>query len=556
MANYDWDKFFEGCCANDFKNFKDELVWFYEYQPDNEEVRKHGYVHVSHKQYFNTTATDELPEFKPACVALETSAGIAPFVLDPKGEQFVLRFPDIRKDPGREAWRSASDDKKGGGWNRDKVFADVLKTAKQDDFPAHNVDQWHALRDMTCKYETSDSLPTLPISIRAPADVAQTTESFDIDGVPIAWGELWSVLDMRFPRPNLMQLDAGIEHDSRKRSVVHDNDIRAKPSLKKQKVTKETLAAHNNVTSMTNPPAKRARAVKVANREKMLSRLPTAVDKVAKDTLYFVRSGEFEGELKVGLAMALQDAKRGDDVSVMWFTRKEWTTRRTHKWADNPLFIVAGEQMPSHNHYTLTTTTQIAATTAGDPTNNKDVFKTVENISTFCPVPVNLTKQSSTKAPKLLKSCVLALRMWCSEERLVNEEPAGVIKNGEHVVEDEEDGEGEEESESEEESEDEVGEMDGEGEEGEGEEGEEGEEDGARDVATSVDGDVGEDCARRRPRRAVLPFFCCVCKRSQEFLYCAPDSVDGVAPTLRCFACKTPRWVSISRADFIRSTKH
>lgn len=57
----------------------------------------------------------------------------------------------------------------------------------------------------------------------------------------------------------------------------------------------------------------------------------------------------------------------------------------------------------------------------------------------------------------------------------------------------------------------------------------------------------------RRAQHIRLPFFCNRCKQTDSFLYCPPDSVDGVAPDLLCMQCKPSTWVSISRADYARA---
>ena len=68
MCNFDWEQFMDGCCAKDFGNFRDEHIWVYDHQPKNEALADHGYVHVSHKQYFCTQGDETTSEYKPAVV--------------------------------------------------------------------------------------------------------------------------------------------------------------------------------------------------------------------------------------------------------------------------------------------------------------------------------------------------------------------------------------------------------------------------------------------------------------------------------------------------------
>ena len=119
----------DGCCAKDFGNFRDEHIWVYDHQPKNEALADHGYVHVSHKQYFCTQGDETTPEYKPAVVAPGDHEGTAPFVVDPRGEKFMTKFPKLADDPGRERWLSSGANRaqKGskdpndrllyGGWN-------------------------------------------------------------------------------------------------------------------------------------------------------------------------------------------------------------------------------------------------------------------------------------------------------------------------------------------------------------------------------------------------------------------------------------------------------
>lgn len=263
MANFDWEQFFECCVARDFAFFSGEHVWLYQFQPENPAVTRQGFLHLSHKEYFNTNSTHEVPEYKPVIEAPPNYPGIAPFIPDPAGEQFMLRFPDVKKDPGREQWRSAGDDKKAGGWSKDTVFSDVQKTARVDDFPALQVDQWLAFRDMYNKYLNSVSLPNLPIEIHAPPADAHASETFKLDGQPAAWDELWRVLASRFPRLLLQDVEASGEQaasgDRADNAHLPAKQRRIPKGTEKEmkKVTKETMAAHNNVTSINNRPAAR-----------------------------------------------------------------------------------------------------------------------------------------------------------------------------------------------------------------------------------------------------------------------------------------------------------
>ena len=117
--------------------------------------------------------------------------------------------------------------------------------------------------------------------------------------------------------------------------------------------------------------------------------------------MYFVRSSAAEGELHVGLALALAETTDpSSEVNVRWFVRNEWAKAKRHAWSFNPVFIIAG-----------------------DPMNQQKRYETKEKLSHFCPVPVALTKtcikeKKQLTQPKLLKDCVEMLRVWCSAHSL------------------------------------------------------------------------------------------------------------------------------------------
>lgn len=398
MANFNWEKFFDGCVAEDFGTFSNRLVWVYEHQPQNPAVAKHGNVHVTHKAFFADKAANGLPEFSPAVPAPSTHGGIAPYIVDPEGELFMLNIPKHTQDPGREEWVSAKmpsctygggdagkhtqppqpidmpttasqkkEQRTKRGWGCDKVFGDVLKTATAHQFPASIVNQWKALKQMHTMHATSDVLPQVPFNISPPpCEVeGQILESFRIDGQPVSWSELWRPLAFRFPRSHMINSQEGThqghaDDDGEGVGVVnvthniqHDNavpslnacwaDARAKRAKCNNVVSAATLAAHNGVTSLNHRPVELARARKAVEREKNLQSLPDTVSKVEKGNLYFVQTSAQEGELKVGLAQALEDGSDSTSKArFKWYTRVEWIRERRHEWGDNTMFIVAG----------------------------------------------------------------------------------------------------------------------------------------------------------------------------------------------------------------------
>lgn len=386
MANFDWDRFFDGCVARDFGKFSNKLVWVYDYQPENEAVSKHGYVHVMHKQFFSSKAANGLPEYAPAIPAPTWHEGVAPYIVDPAGEQFMLKVPKLECDPGRECWLSpafpdeqttdqhdASNAGEQAGtnparrlkrrkktkqdWGCDRVFEDVMKTANVHGFPPVIKDQWRALKHLNVQYATRDLLPCVPFSITpGPGEAETQPASFMIEGQPVAWTELWRPLLHRFPRRHQQRTsNVGASSDNVTADDDHGRDVsgmsgeQGAPSKKARRpiVSAATLAAHNGVTSLNRPPVELERAKRVVRREQAVDALPDVVTSVHKDRLYFVRTTVNEGEFQMGLALALTNSEEDGgaspaSVKFQWFARAKWIRGKHHRWDDTPAFVVAG----------------------------------------------------------------------------------------------------------------------------------------------------------------------------------------------------------------------
>lgn len=435
MANYDWEKFFEGCVSADFTQYGKRLVWVYEYQPHNAAVARHAHVHVTHKVFYADKGEEGMPDFMPVIQAPPEHQGIAPCIIDPAGELFMLKIPNIQDDPGKEPWVSSEmphvghdeqEQRRGGGqwqhgirrkkkkkgkegWGCERVFTDVLKTATAHNFPAVIRDQWKALKNMHATYQKSDELPDVPFYICPPADEASSPDAnFLIDGQPVPWEELWNILAFRFKRPHAQHPSSSscsATNEGQLALVAEEGSVvgRAKRT---RRISADTLAAYNEVTSLNHQPAARKRARKLMKHQEVQATLPENVSKVEKDKLYFIRTSVLEGEMKVGLAMALEDVafKRTSQARFRWFVRKQWISERREKWSDTPLFVVAGDPngVPGH------------------------AYETLEDLSDVSPVPIQCTKacinlrEEKTK-PKLLKQCVMLLRAWCAAKGLLND---------------------------------------------------------------------------------------------------------------------------------------
>eukprot|EP00965_Chrysotila_dentata_P038190 1268880-Pleurochrysis_carterae.AAC.1 len=82
-------------------------------------------------------------------------------------------MPCLCDEPEKEPWKPAEAGEGGEGsgrdaWHKKKIFSDILKHTAAS-FPADHVDQWRALEAFHNLYPTSDSVPNLPLTVKAPA---------------------------------------------------------------------------------------------------------------------------------------------------------------------------------------------------------------------------------------------------------------------------------------------------------------------------------------------------------------------------------------------------
>eukprot|EP00965_Chrysotila_dentata_P150571 4974469-Pleurochrysis_carterae.AAC.1 len=69
------------------------------------------------------------------------------------------------------------------------------------------VAEWKALFDFHTQYETSDSVPPLPVELSLPEG-----RSMVLTGMPIPWSQLWGKLGARFPRQHHSSTGGATSH--------------------------------------------------------------------------------------------------------------------------------------------------------------------------------------------------------------------------------------------------------------------------------------------------------------------------------------------------------
>eukprot|EP00965_Chrysotila_dentata_P229674 6197310-Pleurochrysis_carterae.AAC.1 len=112
-----------------------ERYWRYKHDPS---LPVHGCIKVTFKTKPADKATDATFVFKPFVPIPENRRQMQS---DPREMQFVLQSPSIVTDPGVEPWDGTADadTQNPDGWNREKVMADVMKTAEIEQFTESQV---------------------------------------------------------------------------------------------------------------------------------------------------------------------------------------------------------------------------------------------------------------------------------------------------------------------------------------------------------------------------------------------------------------------------------
>lgn len=210
-------------------------------------------------------------------------------------------------------------------------------------------------------------------------------------GLPISWSTAWAELAWRFKRAHQPQ-DLGEEQ----------RECGGEPlSSKAPHQVRIPLELENGVTSRNNKKVDRDRASKDVRRQVMVAALNEgSVSTVTKGSLVFVDVSGMEvgeGEMAIGLARAMQDCSSGQ-FKLKWYVRKEWVAEKKHKWSSSPSFQLAG-----------------------DPSNPKRAYVTMEPLNKVLPIQVKLTSKNvraGSVNPRLTAQCVLLAREYCQQHGL------------------------------------------------------------------------------------------------------------------------------------------
>eukprot|EP00965_Chrysotila_dentata_P020064 663858-Pleurochrysis_carterae.AAC.1 len=335
-TNWDFKHYFQGHIDRDFHDYANQRVFVYENAPG---MTENCGVKVTYKaSLLPKEASSRVPEYRP--VSPDPQGGLR---TKTKGQVFMDSLPKLSEEPPKEPWKAAESGEGGegagrDGWHKTKIFSDIINHTAAS-FPEEHLDQWRALEAFHDTYPTSDSLPNLPLTVKAPPEEGKPTpREWKMEhGSPISWSALWGRLAWRFERhfdnvadtkpfvcvcsPLERRQYHGIGDAPSTGAATNDslNGSTRRPLAAAAINREETLDPDLlNVISSSNVPRRlRTAALAEQSLQAEAASLPTHVDSVQKDQFYFVQlnPGVYEGDLLVSLARVLEDTSGPPDTT-------------------------------------------------------------------------------------------------------------------------------------------------------------------------------------------------------------------------------------------------
>jgi hypothetical protein len=297
-------------------------------------------------------------------------------------------FPKLANDPGVDRWKLGAPvegvpDK--ATWQQQRVFRDILEH-RMTDQTEEQKEQWRALHAFHNKFETADSVPTLPVQL-----TTANGSCFSMNhGSPVGWKEGWASLAWRFDRPHKPQPPVAVAAGQQLQPAAPPPA--PPPAHQLPRMINQATGGNNRRQKKKNEQRDDAVDAK-AN-----SLSATGLSSPKQHQLAFAVTPTPEGEFSVGLARI--EEVLSDSVRIAWFRRKN---DEDFEWPDNPVF---------------------------EPCklgNGRIEIQDVE-AETLLSVPVELTKASQDawkgtaksiagQFPKLKKDCVTLLRTFLELKR-------------------------------------------------------------------------------------------------------------------------------------------
>eukprot|EP00965_Chrysotila_dentata_P149262 4929684-Pleurochrysis_carterae.AAC.2 len=176
-CNWDRREWLAGHIQRELKEYSHTRYWVYDNCPN---IEQNGGLKVTYKSNLlpHESGSRE-PEFKPVETALD---GVT-LQAKASGQDIMVSYPDLHEAAPVEPWKHANAaDAEGvaqANWGTDKVFSDVIHHTTPKFTPEVQA-QWKALRAFHDSFQSSDTVPSLPISVN---------EFAFKHGVPLLWGQ-------------------------------------------------------------------------------------------------------------------------------------------------------------------------------------------------------------------------------------------------------------------------------------------------------------------------------------------------------------------------------
>lgn len=337
FANWDFGAWFDSMHVvdPDFGRFSFDKVWRYEYV--GRALWQHGGVRVTYKDRLSWMGSSTEAQWKPIQRATRRRPSMSGGSEDavevnettPEGVLFVVRPPDLRREPQREDL-DANDDA--------KLAPACERILRRDDLSEDAMAFWEALRQIHASYgHHSGAAPTLPTSKTV------NGRTFTFDGCPQPLLPLLKEL-IRFPRPLITWDLFNDESPSEFADAAPSED--AGDSFAAGGSTRDGLRDPrrvNHVTHGGHTQAAQRRDQAAVRHEDWIADFQGRVEKVEGGKLYIMRLDEADGRYFLGLAMAEgkvftkrdENGKESSFMKVLWFKR---SNDAQPGWGKNPAF--------------------------------------------------------------------------------------------------------------------------------------------------------------------------------------------------------------------------
>ena len=346
FANWDFRKMMQEMhvVSSKLKGINSKMVYKYSYV---ESLHSHGNVLVQYKSNIQWRGSAREAEWSPIATVVkempqaddsEELEEVQCNVSKPKGVRFVLKPPDLRIFPEREAHKKDID-KDANKHTPEKQCRAVL-SARSSDLPPASLLFWKALEQFhkQCA-DAAERVPELPYCI----NTDQGTQ-FDFDGTPRSYLDVMKKISLRFPRPLLGEnpfhsSPAPSWEEAKARMMQRSSEVQEQPSSTSLEDELRDPRRENTVEDEENTSTQRRKDLQGLAAEEFAEETDTRVEDVLVGKFYLIELDEAEYGVRLGLGVVQEKGPNAADTGnarwkVGWFRFK---TKAGWK-AKNPFF--------------------------------------------------------------------------------------------------------------------------------------------------------------------------------------------------------------------------